>query len=296
MQKSNPMSSSGYQGAAIILITLGVFMAAILITLSANGGSGTNHPSDAGEADLGHVHGLGVDPNGDRLYIATHTGVFTLEDKRLTRVADRYQDTMGFAVIGPRHFLASGHPDLREDLPSHLGLIESVDGAETWTAQSLQGEADLHLIEPTDSRLYAYDSASGSLIASEDRREWEVIDTRPIVDLAAGAADGQAILFATSPDGELLRYEQGQRSPSLVAGAPPLAYIDWARADLLGGVTLAGEIFISESGEAWRSVGSVDGPIVALDATPGVWHVATEAGVYASTDNGQTWTLMLGIE
>jgi hypothetical protein len=50
-------------------------------------------------------------------------------DGKPERVADRWQDTMGFAVVGPDHFLASGHPDLREDLPAHLGLIESTDSA-----------------------------------------------------------------------------------------------------------------------------------------------------------------------
>ena len=45
---------------------------------------------------LGHVHGLGVDPADDTLYIASHMGVFQrTDDGQLTRVADRWQDTMG---------------------------------------------------------------------------------------------------------------------------------------------------------------------------------------------------------
>ena len=46
----------------------------------------------------------------------------------------------GFAVGGADHFLASGHPDMCEDLPTRLGLIESTDGAETWNALAMQGE------------------------------------------------------------------------------------------------------------------------------------------------------------
>jgi hypothetical protein len=289
MQDNNPKSSSGYQGAAIILISFGVFLAAILMVLSVSGGSDTTHPSDAGDAALEHVHGLGVDPADGTLYVASHFGVFRIADAGPERVADRYQDTMGFAVVGPQRFLASGHPDLREDLPSHLGLIESVDGGETWNPLSLTGEADLHVIEPTDSGVYAYNSALGQLIASDDRQQWDVIDTRPIVDIAA---DGET-LFATSPEGELLRYDRGAKEATTVAAAPALSYIDWESRERLVGVTLQGDIFISESGETWQAVGSVVGPVVAFDAVPGVWHVATEAGVYSSTDAGRTWTLVL---
>ena len=85
------------------------------------------------------MHGLGVDPGDNTLYVASHNGVFLVNnDCERERVADRWQDTMGFAVVGPGHFLGSGHPDLNEeDLPSSLGLIESTDGAETWDPVSL---------------------------------------------------------------------------------------------------------------------------------------------------------------
>lgn len=65
--------------------------------------SGTPQP-------LGHVHGLGVDPQDGDLYLASHFGVFRVVDGEPERVADRWQDTMGFAVVGSGHFLASGHP------------------------------------------------------------------------------------------------------------------------------------------------------------------------------------------
>ena len=38
------------------------------------------------------------------------------EDGEATRIADRFQDTMGFTVVGPSTFLGSGHPDSVEDL------------------------------------------------------------------------------------------------------------------------------------------------------------------------------------
>ncbi|MDQ3275042.1 MAG: exo-alpha-sialidase, partial [Actinomycetota bacterium] len=66
-----------------------------------------------GGADPGvvHVHGLGINPKDGALFVATHTGVFRIpESGQAVRIADRWQDTMGFTVVGPDHFLASGHP------------------------------------------------------------------------------------------------------------------------------------------------------------------------------------------
>ncbi len=146
-------------------------------------------PTAADQTALGHVHGLGVDPGDDTLYVASHLGVFRLSKSGAPeRIADRWQDTMGFAVIGPGHFLGSGHPDLREDLPPSLGLIESTDGAQTWEPVSLQGDADLHAIEVVGDRIYACDSHTGSLITTTNRTDWDTIATLPLYDLAASPA------------------------------------------------------------------------------------------------------------
>ena len=61
-----------------------------------------------------HVHGLGVNPADDAVIAATHTGAFRLpvDDGEPERIGDSFQDTMGFTVAGPDHFLGSGHPDV----------------------------------------------------------------------------------------------------------------------------------------------------------------------------------------
>jgi hypothetical protein len=61
------------------------------------------------ELGLEHVHGLGVDPADGVLYAATHFGLWRIpEQGQATRVADRYQDTMGFTVVGPGASWARG--------------------------------------------------------------------------------------------------------------------------------------------------------------------------------------------
>jgi len=236
------------------------------------------------------VHGLGVDPGDGTLYVASHLGVFrATEGGTPERIADRWQDTMGFAVVGPGHFLGSGHPDLREELPSSLGLIESTDGAQSWEAVSLLGDADLHAIEPVGDRIYAYDSHTGSLITTTNRTDWDTLATFPIYDLAANP-DDPATVYATTDQGALVASTVGEE-PVGVDNAPTLTGIDWQPGGPLVGVAPDGAVMVTDDPDAggWRKVGSLDGPAEAIDVIAGRWHVATGTGVYESTDDGATW-------
>jgi photosystem II stability/assembly factor-like uncharacterized protein len=196
---------------------------------------------------------------------------------------------MGFAVVGPGHFLGSGHPDLRERLPASLGLIESTDAGQTWDAVSLLGDADLHAIEPVGDRIYAYDSHTGSLITTTDRTNWTTITTQPLYDLASDL-DAPQIVYATTDQGVLVASTNGEQ-PAEVEDAPSLTGIDWQPGGPLVGVGPDGTVMVTDDPTTgpWREVGSLDGPAEAVDAIAGRWHVASESGVYESTDDGQTW-------
>lgn len=245
-------------------------------------------PNAAEETALGHVHGLGVDPGDGTLYVASHFGVFRVaDDGTRERVADRWQDTMGFAIVGPGHFLGSGHPDLRERLPSSLGLIESTDGAQSWDTVSLLGDADLHAIEPVGDLIYAYDSTNGSLLMTADRKNWTTISTQPLYDLATNPIDPTTV-YATTDRGVLVQSTNGQE-PQPVFGAPTLTAIDWQPEGPLVGVAADGTVMTSRDTTQWQESGRLDGPAEALDAVDGRWHAATESGVYESFDDGRTW-------
>lgn len=243
---------------------------------------------------LGHVHGLGTDPADGTLYVASHMGVFRRQDEgRLERVADRWQDTMAFTVVGPGHFIASGHPDLREDLPPQLGLIESTDAAETWRSLSLQGRADFHALDVSSDLIYGYDSANGALLKTLDGRRWQVIDRGLLADIAADPSDSSRLL-ATTPQGQLLAYDVPPGTSRRVEGAPPLYLTDWVEGDSVVGVSAAGELFLSrDGGTTWQPLPRVTGEPQALDAEPGLWHLATTHGIYRSTDEGRTWENLL---
>jgi hypothetical protein len=277
--------------AAVLALT-----SVTLVACSSQDPPSTRPSSQRTDADtnaLGHVHGLGIDPGNGTLYVASHFGVFSVEDGKHERIADRWQDTMGFAVVGPGHFLGSGHPDPTEDLPSSLGLIESTDSAKTWESVSLSGDADFHAIEAVGNHIYGLDSHTSALLVSTDRNNWDTIAKQPLLDLAANPAAPETI-YAITDRGDLVR-SIGQAEPTPIDGAPTMTAIDWQPDGPLVGVTPDGTVMVSTNGEAdWQQAGTLDGQVEALDAAPGRWHAATATGVYESTDDGATWTLVLG--
>ncbi len=129
-----------------------------------------------------HGHGLGVNPADGSLFIATHTGLFRAgpNSRKAVRIVDRFQDTMGFSIVGPNRFLGSGHPDAREQKPPPLlGLIESADAGKTWTPISLLGEADFHVLRSAGARVYGYDASNDRLLASADAAKHGKSSTNP---------------------------------------------------------------------------------------------------------------------
>lgn len=251
----------------------------------------TQVPS-ADEAEVGHIHGLGIDPADDTLYVATHFGLFHVkDDEEPTRVADRYQDTMAFTVVGPGHFLGSGHPDLREDLPPHLGLIESTDAGQTWKPLALQGEADFHILEPAGDVLYAYDATSGRLLRTEDRATFEEVVTAPLLSVAATRARDQ--LIATTDQAQLTTINP-RTGQTRELGGPSTTYLDTAPDGTLVGIAPDGVVRISsDDGQSWKEVGSIDGQPAAFTISDQGWYAATDTTVFRSTDAGATWIRVL---
>jgi len=243
-----------------------------------------------------HVHGLGVDPADETLYIASHTGLFRLprDSSAATRVADRYQDTMAFTVTGPGRFLGSGHPDMREDLPPFLGLIESTDAGESWVEVSLQGEVDFHLLAASGSRVYGFGSVWGSneavFLASNNGGESWTKHGPPesLIGLAISPSDPR-MLIASSARSLFLTQDGGKtwnRSP----GSPGL--LAWPQPDRLYVADTKGSIERSTNmGQSWRQAGRLPGPPSALGFGSGELFAATHNGaVLESRDQGATWS------
>jgi hypothetical protein len=248
--------------------------------------------STANNITVGHIHGLGIDPADDTLYVATHTGLFHIDDTgRPARVADRWQDTMAFTVVGPNHFLGSGHPDLSENLPPHLGLIESTDAGDSWAALALQGDADFHILEPAGDLLYAYDATSGRLLRTEDRKQFDEVLTGDLISVAATKEPGQ--LFATTGKGQLISIN-ASTGQTRELGGPTTTYLDTTAEGGLVGIGPDGVIRLSDdAGKSWEETGSIGGPAAAFTITEQGWYAATMDEAFRSGDNGHTWKQVL---
>lgn len=271
------------------LVALAV--AALLLTAAACGGD-DGASGGGGSADPVHVHGLGVNPADSALYVATHTGLFRMEQAsdRIERVGDRRQDTMGFTVVGPDHFLGSGHPDLRDGLPPLLGLIESRDAGRSWKPVSLMGEADFHALRTTGSLIHGYDAGGGRLMASMDGgRTWTT--TRPPGPLADVVVDPDepGHLVAAGEAGLMESADGGRRWKPL---GSPSGLLAWPRRDALFSLAFDGAVSVSrDGGSSWTALGALPGEPAAVTALGArTLIVALHDGRFVnSSDGGRTW-------
>lgn len=260
------------------------------------GTGGTAAADRSGATDdpgMGHVHGLGVDRASGDVLVATHTGLFRVRNgAEPQRVADRRQDTMGFTIDGDR-LLGSGHPDAREGLPSHLGLVESSDAGETWTAMSLQGDADFHALTASGEEVVGWDSLSGALLVSGDGgRSWAAgAELDVVADLEH--LPGGAGLLATTADGLLVSRDSG-RTFEAFAPAPPttLVHVEGAGPTVTG-VDVEGVVW-DLAGDAWVSQGSIGAPPTAFSASADGTLLAATAEEVLRLDGG-TWTVLADV-
>jgi hypothetical protein len=262
---------------------------AAAVPVAAGGGDDSD---GSASAEIEHVHGLGVNPADDALYIATHSGLFrSLEGSgEVERVDDSTQDTMGFTVIGPDHFLGSGHPGPGEPGPPNLGLIESTDGGQSWQEVSLAGEADFHVLRYAHERVYAYNGLSGELmLSSDDGESWQTRrPPAPLIDLAVHPSDPERIVASTER-GLGLSEDAGGRWRRLGQEIGLLAWPEPRRLYLVDG---SGGVRMSDDGgRSWRGLGNIGGQPGALTAGNGnqLYAALVDGTVVESADGGASW-------
>lgn len=280
-------------------LLIGTLLAGLVLPSGCRSG---DEPAGARSADPAvedpgpvHVHGLGVDPSDGALFIATHTGLFRAGpgERRARRVGDRYQDTMGFTVIGPRRFLGSGHPDGRDELPPFLGLVRSEDAGRTWRPVSLLGKRDFHALDAAGRYVYGFGSdfrtRSEALLVSDDGgRSWvQRASPERLLSLAVAPGDPERVL-AGGEGGVYLSGDAGARWRRLAALGGLVAWSE-RRLVVLDG---SGTVHAARApGAPLRPVGELGGAPAALESDrSGVLYAALHDGtVKRSRDGGRSW-------
>lgn len=240
-----------------------------------------------------HVHGLGVNPADGDLYIATHSGLWRAPagETKAMRVGDVRHDLMGFTVVGPDRFLASGHPALRDDLPPQLGLQRSTNAGEDWSTVSLLGAADLHVLRAAGPRIYGVDSGMGAFVTSSNGgRSWQQ-RTPPaaVLDLAIAPGDPRRVVAATR-SGLLISTDTGRTWRSLRRGLAGL--LAWPRADALYLAAADGTVLRSaDGGRRFERAGTVHDEPEAFAANGGreIYAAVHGGTVLVSSDGGARW-------
>jgi hypothetical protein len=275
-------------------------LAVAAVAAVAGCGGGDPEPQRGSATDAGpiHVHGLGINPADNALFVATHTGLFRAPagERKASRVADRYQDTMGFAVVGPNRFLGSGHPDLREKLPPFLGLIESGDAGGSWKPVSLQGTTDFHILKTRGQRIYGYGSDFKTrqprfLTSTDGGRRWTRLRAPDaLVSLVISPDDPRKLIAS----GERRAFYSGDSGRSWSAlETPTVGLLAW-NADGVFMADTRGRIWRSaQDAPSWKVVGSVGGQPSAFEGTrPQELLVALHDGVIKrSVDGGRKWSI-----
>ena len=283
--------SSGRRCLRVVAASL-LFLAGSLLLLAAikAGDGGDAAEGRESPADLGHIHGIGVNPADQEVYLGTHNGVFRVSEQQPpVLVSAAVQDFMGFTVVGPNHFLASGHPGRASS--ASVGLIESTDAGVTWAPRSLEGRADFHSLQARHGRVYGYDYPTGGLMVTTDLAVWDTRSHVGLGDFAVSPGNPDVVVGVTEQG--VIHSEDGGRSFSKPAG-PVLQFLSWADDEVLVGLTPHGVVHVSvDGGRTWDKRGNLNAPAEAVEAASGSKiYAAADSAVFVSHDGGRTFAAL----
>jgi hypothetical protein len=236
-----------------------------------------------------HAHGIARDSGDGKVYLATHQGLFRYDKGTHAQVGPTV-DFMGFSIVGPGHFYASGHPAPGVDLPQPAGLMESRDAGKTWSVVSRGGQSDFHALTSSSKGVMGYD---GALMSTADGKAWQPLAIPAQPASLAAAPDGSRTL-ATTASGVMLSKNRGASWAPLTT-APQLLLAAWADQTTATGITNTGHLAVStDSGETWKTgAGRVDSAQAtsASRTSGGVLEVlvVTDSGIERTIDSGATF-------
>ncbi len=283
--------------AGIILTTGAAVVVIIFIFLGLGGKDRTTLNQKETVESLNDVHGLAVDlEDPNRPYIASHTGLYTVEDGQLYRVGSTQNDLMGFSTHPTEAgtFFASGHPKTG----GNLGFQISKDGGESWqkVSDGLNGPVDFHALAVSEANpQIIYGWYRNSLQKSTDGgQKWQAVNTdlSGVFSFVSDPKDEQA-LYAVTSSGVVVSRDGGNQWSSLSNQQLISLAIDPSNNQNLVASSANGILKSSDGGKSWSEVAGSPGSILYLayaKSSPAtVFAVDGNGLVYKSTDSGLTW-------
>jgi len=212
-----------------------------------------------------HIHGIGYDSENERLYIATHFGLFAHKNNQLYQVGESRDDYMGFSLNQrqPNIIYTSGHPQTG----GNLGVMKSEDSGVSWEQISLGSE------RPADFHSMAISYANP--------------------DILYGIFQGQ--FYRSNDSGyswERLQTEGPDISDGFCWHAPCISADPQDDSTVYVGTT-EGLVVSSDFGQTWEVIESDSGVVVVAEADPSdnsrIFAFTENYGLAMSADGGQTW-------
>ncbi len=252
-----------------------------------------------------HVHGIAVDlRDGNRLYLATHHGLFMVDGHGVaTRVSENSDDYMGFTghPTNPDVLYASGHPAGG----GNLGFMTSIDAGKSWrqVAPGAGGPVDFHQMDVSKADPDVIYGAFGGLQVSRDGgKTWRLAAPLPegLIDIAASATRIDR-LYAATKGGLLVSSDAGASwEPAHLRRSPATLVQTGFQGELYAFVLGAGLVRTREPALSWEVVnnGFGRGYLLHLAVDPAeprrLYAVTSEPAVIASQDGGATWHALAG--
>lgn len=148
-----------------------------------------------------HYHGIAFARSGSAtLLLATHNGLFAVDNNGEATQVSAVQDYMGFAPhpADPLTYYASGHPSGG----GNSGFLTSTDGGGTWKQLSAGagGPVDFHQMDVSPADPKTIYGTYGQLQVSKDGGEsWSITGTPPgnLIAIAASGVKAEQIYAAT---------------------------------------------------------------------------------------------------
>lgn len=289
-QRQNMIISAG-----LLIVVLG--FGALLFFTSSNASQTVTFPD---------IHGISFTGDGDKLQVATHTGLVAYSNGVWSRPNLPINDYMGYSGTSDG-FFSSGHPGVGSDLVNPIGLVKSDDLGATIQTINFLGETDFHVMGASyfGDTVYVLNPAPNSLLAAglhyslDGGETWKTaqangLSSQPI-HLAVHPSDSNIVAFATQ--GGLYMSEDFGDSFLLIDSENVTTTV---RFDPNGKRLIYGYKWLYEynleTGESIPLSGTpevqADQAILYTDINPQNDEIAVATSnrdIFISSDNGQSW-------